>query len=917
MATRNYSSLYQIKDFIVKQMAPKYLSSDEINMSQIGLFGYITETLSTLGEDGLNATSIVFKECFANAAENIESLYLMGAIYQLEHLFATPASMQFIMLLSEEDIINNAHNENGMLSFYIDSATQFQIDGMTFTLEYDIRINSKKAHNNEYIHTAQYIWDKKLTLSKSTNQYIRTKIIRYNNENFLAMLVTLRQMTSQEFFETIISNDKINVSSFDFDLGEDVQIAGFEAFYTAPSNTATEVQLTKKMENTSKLSEPFCFYTMPDVGVLRISFSNDDRFFTPEFNSKLRVVIYTTQGSEGNFDQYTGDDINVITTSAKYSENNGLIVFGQCSGDSAGGTDLKTFEEFRNAVITAQSTVLSFSTANDLELYFKSLIEAGNTQIMFMKRRDDALIRLFNAFVLLTDSNKVVLPTNTCDIMVEEDEIDADYPSTYRSLIKAGKIYQYSEKFPGCLSVNKSLTPNDDLDEYEEDFLYTNPFLMILSSRPVDVGLYMNSCDKSIALDTETVNRDSFVQFMVSNLNVKRNAVLGEDKYRFEIKLLPTSTDLQDCVKEVKEDTLVEDTDRTFINPDDEKEYIDYKKIQVILTFEDTGVETCYIEMELFKFDGTYFYFEGYIETDDYVSANNKIRLLNCVKDINNGLLLSEKFIPCCDITASIYTFYEHTDIENTAHKFESIGVAKDMTLTNKYNSKTTPLDLIVPLNMINAFLSYNQYIDLNNEEAYNYRIASIPMVKANYLKNEERFKKFVNIFSNIYDYLNQEIDRLTNNFDIDIKFYNTYGRSKNYTVGDLNTSTDLVRTNIKLHFGIKPYYTTDIENLLKDVKEYILEYLRTGFDNQGNNSLYISNLIRSIEDSYRDKIEYLIYRGIDNYELNIQKIEPKITPANIQEYYSTMLDYVPEYVNAYYKFKEDDYEPEVILDVI
>lgn len=917
MATRNYTSLYEIKNFLISQIAPKYLSSDEMNMSQTGLFGYITETLSTLGEDGLNATSMVFKECFANAAENIESLYLMAAIYQLENFFATPATMQFILLIEEDEILSRAKNENGLLTFYIDSATRFEIDGMVFNLEYDIRINSKKARDSDYIHTAQYVWDHSLTISKSKNQYIQSKIIRYNNENFLALLVTLRQMTSQEFHETIITNDRINVSEFDFNLGSDVQIAGFEAYYTPPSSTSGEIQLIKKLANTAKLSDPFCFYTMPDEGVLRISFANDERFFIPEFNSQLRVVIYTTDGEKGNFDEYTGDDINVITYATKYSENNGLIIFGQCSGDSSGGNNVRTFDEFRNAVITAQSTVNSFSTANDLELYFKSLIEAGNTQIMFMKRRDDALVRLFNAFVLLTDSNKVVLPTNTCDLMIEEEDIDADYPSTYRSLIKAGRIYQYSNKFPGCLEVNDELTPESDLDPYEDDFLYTNPFLMILSSRPVNAGLYLNSVNDDIPLDTETVNKDSFVQFMVSSLNVKRNAVLGENKYRFTIKLLPTSADLSECVVLVKDDTLVTEDDRTFVNPTDGKTYIDLKKIQVMIAFQDSGTETCYFELELFQIDD-YYHFEGYIETDDYVSANNKVKLVNSVKDINTGLPLSEKFIPCNQIIANVYTFYKHEDISNMHHKYENIGVAVGLTMTNKYSSKTTMLDLITPLNMVNAFLSYNQYIDKDGKETYNYRIASVPMIKANYLKNEERFKKFVNIFSNIYGYLDQEIDRLTNNFNIDIKFYNTYGKSKNYTIGDdKDTEQPLNRTNIRLHFGVKPYYTTDIENLLKDLQEYILDYLRSGFDSHGNNALYISNLIRSIEDDYSDKVEHLIYRGIDNYDLSIQKIEPKITNENIQDYYSTMLDYVPEYINAYYKFNGGKYEPEIILDVI
>ena len=113
---RDYTSLYQIKEFMVNEVAPKYLDVENMNMASTGLFGYITELLSTVAEDGMNATSMVFKECFANAAENPESLYLMAAIYQLENLFATPASMPFVLLIGEDDIITKGKDTSGIIN---------------------------------------------------------------------------------------------------------------------------------------------------------------------------------------------------------------------------------------------------------------------------------------------------------------------------------------------------------------------------------------------------------------------------------------------------------------------------------------------------------------------------------------------------------------------------------------------------------------------------------------------------------------------------------------------------------------------------------------------------------------------------------------------------------------------------------
>lgn len=945
MANKNYTSLYRIKEFLMNNIAPKYLNSDEINISQIGLFGYITETLSVLGEDGLNSTSIVFKECFANAAENIESLHLMAAIYQLDSYFASAASMPFIIILNEDDIIENGQNENDQIKFHIDKNTRFVIDDIEFSLEYDIQISSK-ATNKGYIHNAQYlIGDEKLSFSTITNQYIRSKVQKYNKENFVALLVTLRQMQSREYNESIVSNDKIHYNQMVFNLGSETLIAGFEAYYKSPDPTEREVQLIKKMENTPKETEPFCFYTMPDDGVLRISFSNDDRFFKPEFNSNLRIVIYTTEGSKGNFEAYTGDNINIIPTSERYSENNGLIMFGQCAGNSRGGKNAPTMEEFRDMVVAAQSTVLSYSTDNDLAIYFKKIASAEKTRIMFMKRRDDSLIRLFNAFTLLTDSNNVVLPTNTCDLFLFEKDIDSYHTETHRCVCKAGKIYKYYqvEGYHGTLTIDDELSIHDDLDEYEDDFVYTNPFLMVMSSRPVNVGMYLNSVDDVVQMDIENVNQDSFVQFMVSGLSIYRNAILGEDEYVFKIKVIPTTDDLRVCVEEKKDDMLVSDEFRTF--EQDGVTYIDYKRIKVLMVFTDNGSETCYLELNMIEANasGHYYVFEGRVKTDDFVSSNNKMRLINSVKDITTNEDLDEKFVPNNNMTVNLYTFYKYgaildsetddDDQENEAHAYTSRGIAVGYTLTNKYVSDSSTMYLIKPLNMIRSQLTYQEFYKSADVLDYYYRIASVPVIKANYVKNPETFKKFIYNITSIYDYLNAEIDKLTNNFSIDIKFYNTYGKSRHYglditgsdiaglDLGDVTLIDDkwvcLDTINIRLKFAIKPYYTTDIENLVKDIKQYILDYLRNDFDNFGNNAYYNSNLMRSLENDFKDKIEYIIFKGINKYPLEVQKLEPIINNENVQDYYDSMLDYVPEYVNIYYLMKNGESEPMITIDVL
>ena len=912
---RDYTSLYQIKEFMVNEVAPKYLDVENMNMASTGLFGYITELLSTVAEDGMNATSMVFKECFANAAENPESLYLMAAIYQLENLFATPASMPFVLLIGEDDIINKGKDTSGIINYYVDSDTVVTVEGREFILEYDLKISAKKTANG-YVYTVIYMVDHVNALAKSGTQYVKSKVFRYEGQNYLAMQVNLRQMKRTERTETIISNDVLSVCSFDYNMGEKAKIAGFEAFYTPPNGV--EVQLTKRMENTAKVDGPFCFYTMPDEGILRITFSNDERYFVPEFNSTLRVQIYTTDGTLGNFTKYNGDEISIVPSDKKYPENKGTIMVGQVADSSIGGKDNIGIDELRNAVITAQSTVKAYSTANDLQLYFKQLSDCGNIRVMFMKRRDDALIRLFNAFVLLVDDNKTVLPTNTVDAILELGEIDKAQKDNERAIVEAGRLFKYSEVPSEVWKVvpDKLHKISDDLDDTEKDFIYTNPFLMVLSTNPLNVGLYLNSVNDEIYLEAIDVNRDSFVQFIISSLGMERNALLGEDEYEVRIKLLPTTAIIGETLTLVTQDTRITPDMHVIHSSFLNKDFIDNDRIRAIFAIEENGVETAYANFELYDFDGDYYYFKTKIKTNDFIASNGKLAITKGLYDFATLHEYPEKYIKPNDLRVNVYTFFKYPNAaDNEPHKYTGKNLHKGYTLTNYYAAVNKNVSFVIPLSSINATVIYEPYIDTQGKSTVRFKIYSVPMVKANYLKDRDRFTTFMNLFNGIYAYLNAGMELLTNNFDIDIKFYNTYGKSKNYEVDEFGRMLDKV--NIKLKLRIKPFYTTDGDTLLRDVKEFILEYVRGEFDSNGNNSIYISNIIKKLEVHFEDKIEYILYRGINDFDLAIQMLEPRITELNIQNYYSSMMEYVPEYINIDNLIEKNELTPQIQITII
>ena len=913
MADKNYTSIYGIKDFFLNEVAPKYLNTSEINLSNIGIFGYNTECLGTIAEDSANIASMLFKENFACCAESPETLYLMASVYQISDVFATAANLNFLLLINESDIISKSRTVGEFLEYNIDSNTIINVDKVPFMMDYDIKISSRKTSNG-YVHSAYYIVDHKNSISNINTRYIRSKIINYNGTNYIAIGLQLKQVERKEHIETLLSNDKINVCSLEFNF--DNQFAGFEVYYTPPGSDK-EVQLVKKLANTTKMKSEFCFYSLSDTNKLRISFANDDRYFTPKFNSVIRVEIYTTLGETGNFSKYTGTDINVIATGSKYNENTGMIFIGAVQDESRGGRNKKTLEELRDAVITAQSTVKSISTTSDLDLYFKDLNHSNNNRIKFMKRRDDFAIRLFSAFSLLYDVNKKVMPTNTCNILIERSEIDAVYPETFRSIIKPGRLYTYSDnQLDGnFLRVMDSDKITDDLDKYEDTHVYTNPFLTVIGSKPVNVGMYLNSISSNHVVEFDEVNNKSFVQFLVNDLSLHRNAMMGDNMYTLRISVSAASPVADPFITAIQEDTLIKPTDNVFTNISDNKKYINNGILKTMVFFEDGGNETCFKEFELVGYDGLNYIFEGKLETNDYISMNNKFKVINSLYDIEKNVIYPEKFIPCDNVKINIYTFFKYNTEPNISHKYEQYDIAKGYTLTNKYITESDKLSFIIPLPAIVSNLLYNRFIKEDGTADYNYKIMSVPVIKANYIKDETRFKYFLDTFNTIYKYLDDSLSLLNNNFSIDMKLYNTFGKSINYTIAHTNTKLD--KLNVSINFGVRPLFGTDRETMVNEMKDFIEKFTEGEFGDTGNNALYLSNLITDLETKYNSKINHLVFKGINSYDTKVQTLESEVTTDNITEHYNSIQDYVPEYINVDYRISKGVSTPQINIDII
>lgn len=871
MATRDYTNIYSIKDYAINEVAPKFFDMEDINLLNVGLVGYSTELMANMTEDTFNSISTYIREIFPNLAQIPETLYNHAAMLQIDDLFATPAEMAMVIFVNEEDIIRYGVTNNNRFVFTLDSDLIVDIEGKQFMLDYDILVSAKQ-YATDYIFTASYDFSFQNTLSTTNIPYIKTKRIKLNGSNYLGLLVKVHQVNKFEQVEQIYNNDRINLPKMSFQFND--QLAGFEVFYKAPESTEY-IQLTKKIFGSPPLRDPFCFYRFKSDDIVEISFTLRDNYFQPKFNSELLIKYYTTTGKTGSFPLYKGNSVQVIPKSEVHQYNNSIILYGIPQTESTGGKDKLSLEELRSIIIERSSTSGAYNVENDLQLYFSNYTQRDKNQVLFVKKRDDVLERLFSAFALFKDNNNDYYPTNTLNMNLYPTDFDLEYEQSNKFILKAGRLFKYASGSSDAVEMIPDKSISDNLSTINEEFIFTNPFLITVSKTPSIVGFYLNSVDDKIPLEYTYVNGDSVMQFICNTITISRNSLHGEDEYRMEVTVLPTS-DL--------EFPLVDSNN------------VDLQNLKLMLAIEEAGAETCYLDFSLKSadVDASLYTFETNLTTDDYMTFGQRMRVLN-VKNTDTGVE-EVKLIPMSECSLNIYAFYKYSDMK-LDHKFDNLIDYQPYSLTNIYSTTERKANFIVPMDIMRSRVKYHPHMitDPTTQEeieSYYMGVSFVPLVKAATMKLPEQFSFFLNSLYSQYNYLIKAIDKITNNYGIDLKFYNTYGHSKNFVRGEEGQILDKV--NMTIRFKISPNVGVVEEELVRDLKIFIKDYIE-GINNKGYNSIYISNLTQAIENSFPD-VKYLKFAGINQYDTSVQAIENRglnITLLTKEE----RKDYVPEYL--------------------
>ena len=426
------------------------------------------------------------------------------------------------------------------------------------------------------------------------------------------------------------------------------------------------------------------------------------------------------------------------------------------------------------------------------------------------------------------------------------------------------------------------------LENDPNGFYFSNPFLVSLTTKPNIFGYYLTIVDKYSLLDFTNYNDDSFMQFIMTQLHVSRG--LTKDKrYDFTLNVLPSiASDPEEICPSLFPDIEYDEAGEII-----SETYSSYKEnpLRIILTFLEGEDELCYLELVPTQVnEEDQIQFSGHFLTDDHITTSGNFRVLsdpNAEEGATVVYMLNpeSQMIPMEDVTIKIYTLYREPETEygrTTANKFYQYDdTLNEYVWTNEFSTYSDSITFIRPLNMIrsNIYFRDDRAVKINTGDVYIY---SMPFIKYELMLHykstgeedtvmKDRFTELIRQYTLQYENLETVLNStLRNTSHLDIKFYTTYGKSKNYLIGDNDEVID--RVNITIKFDMYVSSGTDLVAARRELQQFIKEQVET-VNELGSNDLYISNLIREIENNFA-YVDHLKFCGINDYSTDYQTIK-------------------------------------------
>ena len=862
--------IQKIKDSI----APKYFDADDfsdITKSRMGLFGIVSETMGIMYENATINNALKSKERLSITASRSTLLMEAASYPELAIPNAQPAKILIFLGIPVKYLEQYKKVDSSTIEFILHKDTIVKVSQYNFLMDYSVKITGKLI-NNKFIYSAQYLINNENPLSSILNPYLITTMQYTDGEQYVMMKVIVSQLDKQYQYYNLIELESIPLNGIDFKY--DGQLAYFNIFYKEASSG--EYVLVDKVNYFSKsvTSGVYIYYDDTVIGVIRLYIPSSFNF---TFNSEIRLDIYTTKGALGNF-TYNNATAEVIPQSfdskIDYTASYYKVIIVT---DSEGGTNTLSTDEIRNMVIRYKSTLRSVDTENDLYMFFKGLDAINN--MTFIKKRIDIFEKQYSSFMVLRNSDKTVMPTNTLNMHLTSTDIDFHYIQTKRRVIKPSTAYSLKPGEDFLVIKDTTVLTDELINSLENDvtkFLFSIPYLMVINEDPPSVSYYLNSIDKDYVTNIEYSNDNSVIQFVINKFNISRNAINDEDTYKIKFNLLPASSLPSGIVDD--NGAIIDDTMIKLYG------YVYSEDLEDTITGYFPITITSYVKAD------NYFTAEATLTTDDYITLEDKLRITDSIYP-NGELIAQDHITNISNVRFGVGVYYKAIPTDKGI--YESIVPNMNLyQISNIYSNDTDRVELMV--NISKLIKTIVTFVD-EGEGEISFDLKQVPLVRYSYLRSN--INRISDIINDTDDILTTLLNQIKNNSSIDYKFYATYGKSRYFTME--NTAIKLDRLDISLNFKLRISSIKTDPNIVTDIKTFIQPLIEELNELEVNRSIYFSNIITKVETEFKynqNRILSFELTKINDYNTIYQSIVNTTKSVDIMTK-AELLEYVPEFI--------------------
>lgn len=851
------TDIYKIVE-TVDNLKKRYIDESETTLA-LGLPGFIGDLEAKKIQTAVIQTGELGNEMFPSRAK-LDKNILTHAIYQNVQDINAEASYIVANIGIKVSDLDKHMKDN---RFVFDRECPIYIGQYEFHFDYDVILErSQTATMSTYIYAARYDMTEVNSISKVESPYLKQPfLVNMFNKRYIIFQATLRQVTLEWTSDKLITNSIIDNKTFMFDFTN--QIADFVVYVTENGETTRLTPVFYGSPVDPQIGT-YCWYLYLNDHSIRITF--DAASFIPGLNADITIEAQTTLGFGGNFIYDKEKSLFNDFDSTKFGYS-GITCYVLPLTDSYDGRDRKSTEELKTIIPKYALSRGYITTEKDLDNYF-NLINTKYHRLKLQKKVDNQLERIWYAYLLMKDNYGNIIPTNTVDIEINtKDPLSCFESEDGRMVVPAGTYFAFDAGSRIAHVIDESEIPELYSDEFfsDETYYYISVFNIAICRDPLYISFYMTNVNKYSYFIYNWVNDDSILQFVANRNHMIRKLLTERNIYKFSFSMSQSVNDDFKMYYEVNE--LVDGKWTTRI--------VNNMKCFLVIYRENTPYR--WVEFKLTNFDyGTWTStWEVELETDNGLDMNNFIKLL----DLGTIGSATEKMYGYFEPSpkAFLYTCCKFEDGRDygrydIGHVIPGIN---GYTVTNKYEVEGG-LQLFY-----NFSYMMNTRVTALSDTYFN--MTAFPMVGAHYMVDEDYVGMFLDALNTKRSYIERCLALLENSMTIDLKFFNCYGPSLTFNIGD-KQKTPINHVDIEMKFRAKLRSAGDIQSrnvIIKYIKEYVEDITNLG-------TLHIPNLIADLDNNFNSVAEYIEYMNFNRFWLGVQHImleepdDPHIVPEFI-----------------------------------